>query len=70
MIPEVLGPNNEKYAEFYANWVKLQEEYLHELLAALEIKIWEAELLGLVQKVLTYYEEYYTAKDGATQQDV
>jgi hypothetical protein len=35
LIPEVLGPSTEKYAEFYANWVKLQEEYLHELLAAL-----------------------------------
>ncbi len=64
------GPNNEKYAEFYANWVKLQEDYLHELLVALDNSIWEAELLGLVQKVLTHYEEYYTAKDGATQQDV
>jgi hypothetical protein len=70
LIPEVLGPSTEKYAEFYANWVKLQEEYLHELLAALDINIREAELLGLVQKVLTHHEEYYTAKDGATQQDV
>jgi hypothetical protein len=26
--------------------------------------------LGLVQKVLAHYEEYYTAKDGATRQDV
>jgi hypothetical protein len=50
--------------------VKLQEDYLHELLVALDNSIWEAELLGLVQKVLTHYEEYYTAKDGATQQDV
>ncbi len=70
VMPEVLGPNNEKYADFYANWVKLQEEYLQELRAALDSNIHAAELLGLVQKVLAHYEEYYTAKDGATRQDV
>jgi hypothetical protein len=72
MMPEVQGPNDESFADFYANWLKQQEEHLLELRAALGdgSNIQEPELKNLVQKVLAHYEEYYTAKDGAAQQDV
>jgi hypothetical protein len=70
MMPAVQGPNNQNYADFYAKWVKLQEDDLHELQAALDSNIQEAELLELVQKVLAHYEDYYKVKDGAARKDV
>lgn len=69
-MPPVLGPNNEKYEDFYADWTRKQEEMMKELREALESDAKEDELQELIARIEKHYEAYYDAKDKAAHQNV
>ncbi|XP_010434503.1 PREDICTED: transcription factor TGA2.3-like isoform X1 [Camelina sativa] len=60
----------EKFLEFYENWVIQLEQYLHQLLIAHNTTMSEIELRALISKLTTHHKAYYTAKWAAIGEDV
>lgn len=66
------NPVEEKFLEFYENWVIQLEQYLHQLLIAHNNNntMSEIELRALISTLTTHHKAYYTAKWGAIGEDV
>lgn len=66
----LLGPDDERYEDFYQHWMEEQKKQLQELRDALDSDMQENQLKQLNEKVLNHYVRYYKAKDRAAKQDV
>lgn len=65
-----LGPDDEKFEDFYASWTSTHIDMLSHLQEALDSDMKQPELLQEVKKIVGHHEEYYKAKQRASHQNI